>query len=199
MPLAEPEITRMLHAWRAGDEAALGDLTPVVYNELRRLASRQMRGERQALTLHTSALVNEAFLRLVSTPRVNWQNRAHFFAVCSQLMRRILVDFARERRAEKRGALAVHVPISEVEDELSSPVADVDLVALDEALNDLATLDPRRAQMVELRFFAGLSVEETAEALGISAPTVRRDWSVARAWLYRALARGQTAGEHLTP
>src|ERR1039458_6213537 len=117
MPLAEPEITRMLHAWRAGDEAALGDLTPAVYDELRRLASRQMRGERQALTLHTSALVNEAFLRLVSTPHVNWQNRAHFFAVCSQLMRRILVDFARERRSEKRGALAVHVPISEVRSE----------------------------------------------------------------------------------
>jgi len=190
-PLGKPEITRMLHAWRAGDDAALRELTPAVYDELRRLASRQMRGERQALTLHTSVLVNEAFLRLVGTPEVNWQSRAHFFAVCSQLMRRILVDFARSRKTAKRGGLAVVVPVSEVEDRVVQPAADVDLVALDEALDELAVLDPRKAQMVELRFFAGLSVEETAEALGVSEPTVRRDWSVARAWLYRALSGGQ--------
>jgi len=193
--LAGNDITRMLHAWRAGDSAALEELTPAVYQELRRLASRQMRGQRQALTLHTSVLVNEAFLRLVGTQRVNWQNRAHFFAVCSQLMRHILVDFARRRKAEKRGALAVHVPVSEVLDR--APVrADMDLVALDEALDELALLDPRKARMVELRFFAGLSVAETAEALGVSTPTVQRDWSMARAWLYRALSPSNTkAGE----
>ncbi len=191
--LADAEITRMLLAWRAGDEKALRELTPLVYQELRRLASRQMRGERHALTLHTSVLVNEAFLRLVGSQAVNWQNRAHFFAVSSQLMRRILVDFARARKAEKRGALAVHVPISEVQERL--PLApDVDLVRLDEALEELAALDPRKAQIVELRFFAGLSVEEAAEALAVSPGTVRRDWSLARAWLYRALSGGQAGG-----
>lgn len=177
----------MLHAWRAGDDQALEALTPVVYEELRRLASRQMRGERQNMTLHTSALVNEAFLRLVGSQRVNWQNRAHFFAVSSQLMRRILVDFARARNADKRGATAFHVPISDIEQSLPTPAV-VDLVALDQALDELTALDARKAQMVELRFFAGLSVEETAEALGVSPGTVRRDWSLTRAWLYRALS-----------
>lgn len=180
------EITGMLNAWRAGDEEALRELTPLVYEELRRLASTRMRGERQNLTLHTSALVNEAFLRLVGSQQVNWQNRAHFFAVSSKLMRRILVDFARARHAEKRGEAPVRIPLTEVEDSLAT--TDVDLVKLDDALSELATLDPRKARLVELRFFGGLSTEETAEALGVSPATVRRDWSLARAWLYRALS-----------
>ena len=163
------EITRLLVAWGQGDESALAELAPLVYEELHRLAHHYMGGERAGHTLQTTALVNEAYLRLVDWKNVRWQNRAHFFAVSAQFMRRILVDFARARGYHKRGGGA-------------QPVA------LDDALNALARLDPRQSRVVELRFFGGLNVEETAEVLKVSPATVGRDWSLARAWLHRELA-----------
>lgn len=165
------EVTQLLAAWSNGDQAALDELMPLVYAELRRLARRYMNRESPGHTLQTTALVNEAYLRLVDAREVRWQNRAHFFAVAAQMMRRILVDFARSRQNLKRGG-------------------DVQQVSLDEALSTLAALDPRQAQVVELRFFGGLSNEETAEVLKVSVGTVRRDWSLAQAWLYRELNRG---------
>jgi RNA polymerase sigma factor (TIGR02999 family) len=179
------EITRLLVAWNNGDEAALEQLTPFVQMELRRLAKRYMAGERQGHILQTTALVNEAFLRLIEWKNVEWQNRTHFFGLAAQIMRRILVDFARARNREKRGGDALQVSLSEAANVALERSAD--LVALDDALQALEKLDQRQARVVELRFFAGLSHEEAAEALNVSVSTVRRDWSLAEAWLYREL------------
>jgi RNA polymerase sigma-70 factor, ECF subfamily len=180
------EITRLLVAWGDGDESALADLTALVYEELHRLAHHYMSGERAGHTLQTTALVNEAYVRLIDWKNVHWQNRAHFFAVSAQLMRRILVDFARARGYDKRGGGARVVALDEAAVIVSDQ--DTDMVALDEALNSLAEMDARQSKVVELRFFGGLSVEETAEVLKVSPATVRRDWSLARAWLRREMS-----------
>ena len=182
------DISRLLRAWSDGDQLALGELTPVVYAELHRLAHRYMRGERSNHSLQTSALVNEAYIRLVDYKRMRWQNRAHFFAVSAQLMRRILVEHAR-RHNLKRGRGVQHVSFDEAVVVGAAP--GVDLVALDDALKALARVDVRKVQVVEMRFFGGLSVEETATVLKVSPVTVRRDWSSAKIWLYRALT-GET-------
>lgn len=179
------EVTQLLLAWGQGDRSALDRLIPLVYEELHRLAHRYISQEREGHTLQTTALVNEAYLRLIDSSQVKWQNRAHFLAVSSQLMRRILVDFARSRRSLKRGGETQRVSL---EEELLPPLApDADLVALDEALTALAAIDPRQAQGVELRFFGGLSVEEAAEVLKVSPETIHRDWRVAKVWLLREL------------
>ena len=178
-------ITQLLLAWSDGDQAALENLTPLVYAELRRLAKGYMRGERPGHTLQTSALINEAYLRLIDWKNVRWQSRAHFFGVAAQLMRRILVDFARSRQYAKRGRRAQHVSLDEaitIHEDRSA-----EIIALDDALKSLAKIDPRKSQVVELRFFGGLSAEETAEALKVSQRTVEREWNLARAWLYREL------------
>jgi RNA polymerase sigma factor (TIGR02999 family) len=180
------EITRLLRAWGNGDQAALDRLTPVVYDELRRMARRYMHRERDGHTLQTTALVNEAYLRLVDVTHVDWQDRAHFFAVSAQMMRRILVDAARARASSKRGGQAVRAELDEIPD-LSSG-RDREIVAIDDALEALAALDPRKARVIELRFFGGLSVEETAEVLKISPQSVLRDWKLAKAWLMRELS-----------
>ncbi len=177
-------VTVLLLAWSSGDREALDKLTPVVYQELRRLARHYMRGERSGHTLQTTALVNEAYLRLVDLKRMSWQDRAHFFAVSAQLMRRILVDHAR-RHNLKRGAGIQHVPLEDTA--IVGGEHELEFVALDLALRELAAVDERKAQVVELRFFGGLSVEEIAEVLKVSPITVMRDWSTARAWLYREL------------
>ena len=185
MPTHSPkEITRLLVAWGDGDEAALEELTPLVYQQLHRLAHHYLRHEQPGHTLQTSALVNEAYLRLVDWKNVRWQSRAHFFGVSAQLMRRILVDFARSRRYQKRGG---GVPALALDEAALISGERTDLVALDEALASLSQLDARQSRVVELRFFGGLTVEETAEVLKVSAATVRRDWSVARAWLRREM------------
>lgn len=178
-------ITDLLRQWSAGDQRALDQVTPLVYEELRHQAARYLRRERPGHTLQTTALINEAYLRLIDAKDVHWQSRAHFFAIAANLMRRVLVDHARRRDADKRGGPHVRVQLDEalaVADE-----ADVDLLAIDEALDKLAAIDPQQAHVVELRFFSGLSVEETAAALGVSSKTVKRDWSVARAWLRREI------------
>jgi len=186
---APPDVTRLLIAWRDGDRAALDQLVPVVYGELHRLAHRQMRNERAGHTLQTTALVNEAYLRLVvGSDRVRWQNRVHFFAISAQLMRRILVDDARARGSLKRGGKAVHLSLEDAP--AVTPQPDADLVALDEALTALAAVDARKSQVVELRYFGGLSVDETAEALSVSPETVMRDWNMAKLWLLRKLKSG---------
>lgn len=179
------QITQLLVAWGDGDQSALEELTPLVYEELRRLAHHYMGRERPGHTLQTTALVNEAYIRLIDWKNVHWQNRAHFFAVSAQLMRRILVDFARSRGYAKRGGGALAVTLDEAT--LLSSEKGTDIVALDEALLSLTELDARQSRVVELRFFGGLSIEETAEVLKISPGTVRRDWSLARAWLHREL------------
>jgi len=184
------DVTQLLLAWSEGDHAALDRLVPLVYTELRRLAHHYMRGERPGHTLQTTALVNEAYLRLIDSSRVRWQNRAHFFAVSAQLMRRILVDAARARGSLKRGGGVSHLALDEALAVL--PRAGADLVALDDALNALAAVDPRKGQVVELRYFGGLSVEETAEVLKVSPDTVMRDWKVAKLWLLRELEKGMT-------
>ena len=188
------QVTELLLAWGAGDQAAFDALAPLVYDELRRLARRYMGGERDGHTLQATALVNEAYLKLVEVNQVRWQNRAHFFAMSARLMRRILVDFARARHAQKRGAAALQVSLDEA---LLVVAPGEDLIALDDALEALATVHARKSQVVEMRFFGGLSVEETAAALDISTDTVTRDWKVAKAWLLRALASGpdKAAGE----
>ncbi|HZL68598.1 MAG TPA: sigma-70 family RNA polymerase sigma factor [Candidatus Limnocylindrales bacterium] len=178
------EVSELLRAWSDGDRAALDSLTPIVYGELHRLAGRYMKGERPGHSLQTTALVNEAYMRLVDYKNMQWQNRAHFFAVSAQLMRRILVDHAR-RRNLKRGGGVQHVSLDQTAIVGSERAAD--LVALDDAMNLLAKLDPRKVRVVEMRFFGGLSVEETAEILKVSAVTVMRDWNTAKAWLYREL------------
>lgn len=174
-------VTQLLLAWTGGDAAAFAELVPLVESELRRIARRQLGRERRGHTLQTTALVNEAYLRLIDQTRVRWQNRAHFYAIAAQSMRRILVSMARARGAEKRGGPVVPLSLEEAGEVAVDRAAE--LIALDEALQDLADLDPRRAQVVELRYFGGLSVEETATALDISAETVMRDWKRARSWL----------------
>jgi len=178
------KVTHLLQAWSSGDRDALDRLTPIVYDELRRLARRYMRGERSGHTLQTTALVNEAYLRLVDFKSMSWENRAHFFAVSAQLMRRILVDHAR-RRNLKRGAGFQHVHLEDTA--IIGGQRQPNFVALDDALRRLAEVDSRKAQVVELRFFGGLTVEETAEVIKVSSVTVLRDWTTARAWLYREL------------
>lgn len=187
MEEAVEDVSELLRAWTGGDASALEKLTPIVYAELHRLAERHMRRERSGHSLQTTALVNEAYIRLVDCGRIKWQNRAHFFAVSAQLMRRILVEHAR-RQNVKRGAGAHHVSLDDAA--VASSEQASDLVALDDAMNELARLDPRKVQVVELRFFGGLSVEETAEVLKVSPVTVRRDWSTAKVWLYRELTGG---------
>lgn len=181
------EVTQLLKAWTAGDDQALEKLTPLVYEQLHRVARRYMAAQRPDHTLQTTALVNEVYLRLVDCGQVRWQDRAHFLAVSAQLMRRILVDFARSRGYQKRGAGAVHLSLDEAPSVCNEP--DADLVALDDALKGLAAVDERESRVVELRFFGGLSVEETAEVLGISTDTALREWRLARAWLLRELSR----------
>jgi RNA polymerase sigma factor (TIGR02999 family) len=194
MSPAAPEITVLLRAWGNGDPAALDRLTPLVYDELHRLARRYMRNERAGNTLQTTALVNEAYLRLVDAKGAGWHDRVHFFAVSAQIMRRILVDAARARFSVKRGGQARRVEHSSAFDLDAIPdVAsgrDRELVAIDDALNTLAGMDPRKARVIELRFFGGLSVEETAEVLKISPQSVMRDWKLAKAWLTRELSAG---------
>ena len=186
MAAAPQDITELLLEWSGGNPDALQRLTPLVYGELHRLAHHYMAGERDGHTLQSTALVNEAYLRLVQTNRVQWQNRAHFFAVSAQLMRRILVDFARSRQYAKRGGKAPMLSL----DDVAVAVDDcAELVTLDDALRALGAIDSRKAQMVELRFFGGLSVEETAEVLKVSVETVARDWKLARVWLRRELQR----------
>ena len=191
-PPAAPDVTRLLLAWHDGNAEALRALVPLVYAELHRLAHRHMRGERHGKTLQTTALVNEAYLRLVDSERVRWQNRTHFFAISAQLMRRILVDAARARGSLKRGGAVVHVTLDE--SAVVSRKSDADLVALDEALTRLAALDARKGKVVELRYFGGLTVEETAEALHVSRDTVMRDWRIAKLWLLRELKNGRRGG-----
>lgn len=183
------EVSGLLRAWSDGDRAALDKLTPIVYDELHRLARSYMKHERTGHSLQTSALVNEAYMRLVDYKNMQWQNRSHFFAVSAQLMRRILVDHAR-RHNLKRGRGVQHVSLDETAEVGKGRAAD--LVALDQAMETLAKIDPRKVQVVEMKFFGGLSVEETAAVLNVSAVTVMRDWSTAKAWLYRELA-GETA------
>ncbi|MGH9842566.1 MAG: sigma-70 family RNA polymerase sigma factor [Blastocatellia bacterium] len=182
------ETTRLLKAWSDGDETALERLVPLVDAELRRLARHYLQQERPGHILQTTALVNEAWVRLINWPDVSWQNRAHFISVAARLMRRVLVDEARRRQALKYGADAVQVSLANAEGIAHGKGAD--LVALDDALNELATFDERQSRIVELRFFGGLSLEETAEALKISPRTVQREWSLAQAWLYRELGGG---------
>jgi RNA polymerase sigma-70 factor (ECF subfamily) len=181
------EITQLLRAWGGGDEAALDELTRVCYQELRRIALQHMRREQPGHTLQASALVNEAFLRLTDWKNVEWQNRAHFFAMAARVMRNVLVDFARKRVRAKRGADPLMVSLAAAARVSQERTAD--LVALDEALDALAALSPRQSKVIELRFFGGLTNEETAEVLKVSPDTVRRDWRLAQAWLYRELSR----------
>jgi len=181
------DVTELLLAWHAGDQDALASLTPLVYDELHRLAGIYMSRERPGHPLQATALVNEAYLKLTDSSRVRWQNRGHFVAVAAQLMRRILVDFARDRRSQKRGHDWQQVTLDE--GVLLGGEPNVDLIALDEALQRLATLDPRKVQVVEMRFFGGLSLDETAEVVGVSVDTISRDWNAAKAWLRRELTR----------
>jgi RNA polymerase sigma factor (TIGR02999 family) len=186
MPSSPQQVTELLLAWSQGDESALDKLIPLVHGELRRLAKRYMAKERRGHTLQTTALINEAYLRLVHSRNVHWQNRAHFFAVSAQLMRRILVDFARSRNYQKRGGGAIQVTLAEALEK--SDERGADLIALDEALTALAEVDARKSQVVELRFFGGLSVEETAEVLKVSPDTIMRDWKMAKVWLLREMS-----------
>ena len=188
---AAPDVTSLLRAWSGGDDDAFAQLVPLVYDELHRMALRYLAGERANVTLQPTALVNEVCLRLLGWGQARWQNRRHFFGVSAQLMRRVLVDIARHRRAERRGGGAVRVPLDEVDVPAMPP--DVDLVAIDDALERLAVEHPRKARVVELRFFGGLSVDETAQALDVSVRTAHNDWMFARAWLYRALTGSRTA------
>jgi RNA polymerase sigma factor (TIGR02999 family) len=181
------EVTGLLLAWSEGDQTALEKLIPLVHDELHRMARRYMSGERAGHTLQTTALVNEAYLRLVDSGRVHWRNRAHFFAVSAEVMRRILVDFARSRRNQKRGGGAIHVALEQAPEVAQEQ--DADLLALDEALTALAAVDQRKGKIVELRFFGGLSVKETAEVLKVSPDTVMRDWKLAKVWLLRELSK----------
>jgi RNA polymerase sigma-70 factor, ECF subfamily len=186
MAKSSPEhLTQLLLAWGNGDQRALDELTPLVYDELHRLAGAYLRRERRGHTLQTSALVNEAYLRLIGQ-QVSWQNRAHFFGIAAQLMRRILVDYARGQRADKRGGDAPHLALDEALDEAAAQ--STDLIALDDALTRLAAFDPRQSRIVELRYFGGLTIEETAAALGIGHSTVEREWNLARAWLRREMS-----------
>jgi RNA polymerase sigma factor (TIGR02999 family) len=183
------DVTQLLRAWSEGDEAALEQLVPLVEAELHRLARAYMSRERKGHTLQATALVNEVFLRLADTPTLRWQDRAHFIGIAARLMRRVLVDHARARGSRKRGGGAEQVPLDDAQ--LATPELPLDVIAVDRALETFATIDRRKSQIVELRFFGGLSLEETADVLGISVETVKRDWRVARLWLSREL-QGQT-------
>jgi RNA polymerase sigma-70 factor (ECF subfamily) len=183
MPQTPQNVTQLLLGWSQGDKEALDKLVPLVYDELRRQAARYLRRERVGHTLQTTALIHEAYLRLIDQKNVHWQNRAHFFGIAAQLMRRILVDHARTKKRAKRGGSDVRVSFSEAT--LKAKGQDLDIVALDEALERLAEIDEQQGKIVELKFFSGLTVEETAEVLSISAATVKRDWSMAKAWLHR--------------
>jgi RNA polymerase sigma factor (TIGR02999 family) len=185
-PNATP-ITELLVRWRSGDREALRALMPLVYDEMRRLAHRYIRRERPGHTLQSTALVHEAFVRLTGNALPQWEDRAHFFGIASHLMRQILVEYARSRNACKRGGAVVKLAIDGLEER--APKQDLDIVALDDALNDLARIDLQQSRVVELRFFSGLSIEDTAHVLGISESTVKRDWNTARVWLYRELDR----------
>jgi len=180
-------ITDLLNNWRQGDGAALDKLIPLVYQDLRRIAARQLRQERPNHTLQPTALVHEMFLKLVDQDRIQWQNRAQFFGIAAQLIRRVLVDYVRTRNAEKRGGGAVTIALDDVAAEGGG--REIDLIRLDEALQSLAATDEQQSRVVEIRFFGGLSIEETAEVLGISTSTVKRDWIAAKAWLYREMSR----------
>jgi len=186
------EVTQLLKAWGHGDEGALGRLIPLVQQELHRLAHCYMSREKPDHTLQTTALVNEVYLRLVDIAQVSWQDRAHFFAIAARMMRRILTDFARSRNYQKRGGAVLHVSFDEAL--AVSKERDAEIMAIDEALVALAAVDARKSQVVELRFFGGLSVDETAEVLKVSPETVKRDWRFARSWLHRALGGGKADG-----
>lgn len=186
------DVTSLLQAWGRGDEAALQQLIPIVYDELRRLARRQMAGERTSHTLQTTALIHEVYVRLVDVSGTSIHNRAHFLALCARLMRHVLVDFARARQYGKRGGGAVHVTLDEALH--VSPARVPDLLGIDDALTRLAAVDARKSRVVEMRFFGGLTVDETAEALDISRETVLRDWKLAKAWLLRELAGQEPHG-----
>jgi RNA polymerase sigma factor (TIGR02999 family) len=185
------QVTQLLQAWGQGDDAALEKLVPLVHQELRRLARRYMFGERAGHTLQATALVNEAYVKLLGCQKVQWQNRAHFFAISAQLMRRILVDSARARGYQKRGGGVPKVTLDECL--IGPPERGKDLIALDDALAELAAVDPRKVRVVELRFFGGLSAEETAEVLKVSPETVLRDWRLAKAWLAREMGKSAAA------
>ena len=193
------EVTRLLLRWRAGDEAALPALVPLVYEELRSLARRHLRHERDSHTLQRTALVHEAFLRIVDQQQVDWESRSQFYGIASQMMRRILVDHARRRSAAKRGDGAAHVDLDAVlqaegeDSPLQVQQDEVDFAAIDEALSRLEALDPQQGKLVELRFFGGLSIKETADIIGVSPATVKREWAIARAWLQRELMAGERA------
>ena len=184
-------VTDMLRDWSNGDKEAQDQLFRAVYNELHRQATRYLRQEHAGVSLQTTDLIHEAYLRLIDQQHVDWQNRLHFFGIAAQVMRRILVDHARSRQAAKRGGSDIRLPLEEAIVVLPGP--DLDFVALDEALNKLAQIDPQQSQIVELRFFSGLSVEETGKVLDVSERTVKRDWNVAKAWLKRELSRGGRA------
>jgi RNA polymerase sigma factor (TIGR02999 family) len=184
-------ISRLLADWANHDPAARERLVPIVYEELRRLAHHYMRGERAGHTLQTTGLVNEVYLRLAGIDGLQWRDRMHFFAMAATLMRRVLVDYARQRARDKRGG---GVSVTSLDEDVVAPQSAIDIVALDEALERLAALDPQQGRVVELRFFAGLSVKETAEALGISPATVKRDWATAKLWLYKELRANEDAG-----
>lgn len=189
MATPQPDVTRLLVEWKDGNAGAFDEMAPLVYDELRRLARSYLRRERPGHTLQSTAIVHEAYLRLVDQQSVSWQNRSHFYGVAAQMIRRILVDHARARRTQKRGEGGPKISLDEAIGAQQS--RDLDLVALDDALEALGSIDPRQSRLVELRFFAGLSVEETAEVLGVSTATVKRDWTSARAWLKRELSRGE--------
>lgn len=190
--ISPKSVTELLTEWRRGDQGALSEVISLVYDELRRMARRYLRGERPNPTLQSGTLVHEAYLRLVDQKDVHWQNRAHFFGVAAQLMRRILVDHARRRQAAKRGAGRAGLSLDL--DAIIPGQRAVDLIAVDEALNDLARLDPRQSRVVELRFFGGLSIEEIAEVLGVSPATIKREWGIAKAWLHQAIG-GEGRGD----
>jgi len=179
-------VTQLLIEWGKGDKEALDKLVPLVYEELRRQAARYLRHERVGHTLQTTALIHEAYVRLVDQRNVHWQNRAHFFGIAAQMMRRILIDHARSKKRAKRGGSDIRISFTEAS--LKTPDRDLDIVALDEALERLAQIDEQQSRIVELRFFSGLTVEETAEVLSISTATVKRDWSMAKAWLHREIS-----------
>lgn len=183
----QPEITNLLIAWGQGESRASEQLLPLIYDELHRQAARAMRRENIGHTLQATALVHEAYMRLVDQDRVEWRNRAHFFGIAAQLMRRILVDHARGRLADKRGGGAYHVTLGGVNDAAADRPDEIDVLALNDALDRLAILDAQQAKVVELRYFGGMNIDETAESLGISPATVKREWTMARAWLRREL------------
>lgn len=183
-----PDITQLLQAWSDGRREALDAIVPLVYDELRRQAHHYLRRERAEHTLQTTALVNEAYLKLVEQNRVVWQNRAHFFGIAANLMRRILVDYAKTKHRKKRGGTAENLPLEEAFYVAAKDESEVDLLALDKILNELAEIDEQQARIVELRFFSGLSIAETAEVLKISTATVKRDWQMAKAWLHHELS-----------